>query len=72
MFEMICLFGYTLNIANSFETTWTQLIAFFVGTSVSYSTQCITYHADFLKRFLMHYHDLVLLRECLSLHVFKN
>ncbi|MCJ1470309.1 hypothetical protein MMC07_008954 [Pseudocyphellaria aurata] len=31
MFEMICLFGYTLNIANSFETTWAQLIAFFLA-----------------------------------------
>ncbi|MCJ1271533.1 hypothetical protein MMC22_011435 [Lobaria immixta] len=31
MFEMICLFGYTLNLANSFETTWTQLIAFFLA-----------------------------------------
>lgn len=32
MFEMICLFGYTLNIVNSFDTTWTQLIAFYVCT----------------------------------------
>lgn len=33
MFEMICLFGYTLNIVYAFETTWTQLIAFYVGSS---------------------------------------
>lgn len=33
MFEMICLFGYTLNIIYAFETTWTQLIAFYVGLS---------------------------------------
>ena len=29
---MICLFGFTLNIAQAFETTWTQLVAFYVST----------------------------------------
>lgn len=31
MFQLICLFGYTVNIVYAFETTWTHLIAFFVG-----------------------------------------
>ena len=30
---MICLFGFTLNIAQAFETTWTQLIAFYVSNN---------------------------------------
>ena len=30
---MICLFGFTLNIAQAFETTWIQLVAFYVSTS---------------------------------------
>ena len=30
LFVMICLFGYTLNIVEAFETTWTQLIAFYL------------------------------------------
>lgn len=43
MFEMICLFGYTLNIVYAFETTWTQLIAFYVGLSFfGESSQFIT------------------------------
>ena len=29
---MICLFGFTLNIAQAFETTWTQLVSFYVST----------------------------------------
>ena len=30
LFDMICLFGYTLNIVQAFETTWIQLIAFYL------------------------------------------
>lgn len=29
---MICLFGFTLNIAQAFETTWIQLTSFYVST----------------------------------------
>lgn len=31
LFVMICLFGYTLNIVQAFETTWVQLIAFYLA-----------------------------------------
>ncbi|KAF6229580.1 hypothetical protein HO173_011435 [Letharia columbiana] len=31
LFLMICLFGFTLNIAQSFETTWIPLIAFYLA-----------------------------------------
>jgi low temperature requirement protein LtrA len=31
MFQLICLFGYTVNIVYAFETTWTHLIAFFMA-----------------------------------------
>lgn len=31
LFVMICLFGYTLNIVQAFETTWIQLIAFYLA-----------------------------------------
>ena len=30
LFVMICLFGYTLNIVEAFESTWTLLIAFYL------------------------------------------
>lgn len=30
LFVMICLFGYTLNIVEAFESTWTQLVAFYL------------------------------------------
>ena len=30
MFVMVCLFGYTLNIVESFDSTWTQMIAFYL------------------------------------------
>lgn len=33
LFLMICLFGFTLNIAQAFETTWIQLVAFYVSTN---------------------------------------
>ena len=32
---MICLFGYTLNISEAFNNTYSQLISFYVGTSIS-------------------------------------
>ena len=28
---MICLFGFTLNIAQAFETSWTQLVSFYLA-----------------------------------------
>ena len=31
LFVMICLFGYTLNIVEAFESTWTQLVAFYLA-----------------------------------------
>lgn len=31
LFLMICLFGFTLNIAEAFESTWTQLVAFYLA-----------------------------------------
>ncbi|MCJ1460606.1 hypothetical protein MMC28_010988 [Mycoblastus sanguinarius] len=31
LFVMICLFGFTLNIVQAFETTWIQLIAFYLA-----------------------------------------
>ncbi|KAL8827765.1 MAG: hypothetical protein Q9191_002993 [Dirinaria sp. TL-2023a] len=30
LFVMICLFGYTLNIVAAFDSTWTQLVAFYL------------------------------------------
>ena len=30
LFVMICLFGYTLNIVEAFESTWIQLVAFYL------------------------------------------
>lgn len=30
LFVMICLFGFTLNIAQAFESTWIQMIAFYL------------------------------------------
>ena len=41
LFLMICLFGFTLNIAQAFETTWTQLVAFYVSTEFPLSSPCI-------------------------------
>ena len=32
LFDMICLFGYTLNIVQAFETTWIQLISFYLAS----------------------------------------
>ena len=31
LFVMICLFGYTLNIVQAFESTWIQLVAFYLA-----------------------------------------
>ena len=31
LFMMICLFGYTLNIVQAFNSTWTQLVAFYLA-----------------------------------------
>ena len=31
LFVMICLVGFTLNIVQAFETTWTQLVAFYLA-----------------------------------------
>ncbi|KAG7004680.1 hypothetical protein G7Y79_00024g056300 [Physcia stellaris] len=31
LFVMICLFGYTLNIVEAFESTWTMLVAFYLA-----------------------------------------
>ncbi|KAL9102338.1 MAG: hypothetical protein Q9163_002519 [Psora crenata] len=31
LFLMICLFGYTLNIVKAFESTWIQLVAFYLA-----------------------------------------
>lgn len=31
MFVMACLIGFTLNIVEAFETTYTMMIAFYVG-----------------------------------------
>lgn len=31
LFVMVCLFGYTLNIVNAFENTWTQLVSFYLA-----------------------------------------
>ena len=31
LFVMICLFGFTLNIVQAFESTWIQLIAFYLA-----------------------------------------
>ena len=31
LFVMICLFGYTLNIVQAFETTWVQLVSFYLA-----------------------------------------
>lgn len=31
LFVMICLFGYTLNIVQAFETTWTNLVSFYLA-----------------------------------------
>ena len=38
LFLMICLFGFTLNIAQAFETTWIQVIAFYVSTHLLLSS----------------------------------
>jgi len=32
LFVMICLFGFTLNIAQAFESTWIQMIAFYLAS----------------------------------------
>lgn len=32
LFVMICLFGFTLNIAQAFETTWIQLVSFYLAS----------------------------------------
>lgn len=31
---MVCLFGFTLNIVQAFETTWIQLVSFYVSTTL--------------------------------------
>ena len=31
LFVMICLFGFTLNIVQAFDTTWIQLISFYLA-----------------------------------------
>ena len=36
MFVLVCLFGYTLNLVESFDNTWTQLIAFYVSAVQPY------------------------------------
>ena len=35
---MITLFGFTLNIAQAFETTWIQLVAFYVSSRLLLSS----------------------------------
>ena len=40
---MICLFGFTLNIAQAFETTWTQLVAFYV--SIKFLLSSLKHHS---------------------------
>ena len=46
LFVMICLFGYTLNIVEAFESTWTQLIAFYLAQRLF---NCVYYlHVGYL------------------------
>ena len=49
LFLMICLFGFTLNIAQAFETTWTQLVAFYVSTEFQLSSPCIIILVSYQK-----------------------
>ena len=49
LFLMICLFGFTLNIAQAFETTWTQLVAFYVSTKFQLSFPCIIILVSYQK-----------------------
>lgn len=32
MFVLVCLFGYTLNIVEAFETTYAMMISFYVSS----------------------------------------
>ena len=34
LFFMICLFGFTLNIVQAFETSWIQLVAFYLAQRI--------------------------------------
>ena len=49
LFLMICLFGFTLNIAQAFETTWTQLVAFYVSTEFPLFFPCIIILVSYQK-----------------------
>lgn len=35
MFVLVCLFGYTLNIVEAFETTYAMMISFYVSSPLS-------------------------------------
>ena len=41
LFVMICLFGFTLNIVQAFDTTWIQLIAFYLTQRLFQALHCL-------------------------------